>query len=139
MTPLSARRAKSATSTPAQEQQPAKGGGRLRQKLFFAPLTEALSQTKDLESPLIASPLKLYGIGDRKGGKCDGEGGTSDGEGGKSDGEGDKGDGDGNKGDGEGDKGDGDGGMGDALGEELGDLWETNCDLQRQLEVILHC
>ena len=72
-------------------------------------------QPKDLESPLISSPLHLHGVGNKE------EGGMHDGEGGKRDGEGGKGD--------------GEGGMGDALGEELGDLQEANCDLRKQLEV----
>ena len=117
MTPLSAQRTKSATSTPAQEpQQQAKGGDRLRQKLFFAPLIEEMqTQSRDIEPSLPTSPLRLHGIGSKEGEKGDGEGGI---------------------GDGEGDVGDREGGMGDLFGEELGNLQEANCDLQKQLEVV---
>lgn len=69
VTPRSACRTKSTTSTPAQGQK-AKEGDQLCQKLFFAPLSEIQPQQAppdDLESPLLASPLQLYGDGDHEG------------------------------------------------------------------------
>ena len=140
MTPLSARRAKSATSTPAQGEKQAQGkGDQLRQKLFFAPLTEEIQTwAKDIESPLIASPLHFHGMSNRESGKGGEKGGKDDGEGGKDDREVVVGHREGGKDDGEGGKHDGEVVMSNVLGEELDNLQEANRDLQKQLEVVLY-